>query len=352
MRAIPGMLSRNVVLTAGAAGCALAAGCAPAVLTDTRWNEAAARPAGAACTVTVEDVGTRPWTGTRLYTAEGRLIWGQSRLEYDSRSEERVEHDAAGRVVTVVSRYEREFREGSCDVEGGCDQPARRSLARMRFTYDAGGRVVRAVTETTWYRRDRERWIEVATDRDTVELGYDAAGRLIERSGPSGAARFEYRGDTLVAAWFRATVSMRSRIERDASGRVSRIDRGQAVQAFEHDDAGRLTRVRWGQPGDDLDEDQTWRYDAAGRLAYQDRGHARLPGADRDGITYRYDALGRLTARLRGSTVLVTYGYEGACDRVVVEPAIAAPQALEVAFGRSCAVSPGYLVTVCAPPLR
>ncbi len=340
------------VLTARAVICVLAVGCAPTVLTDARWNDAAARPAGGACTVLVEDVGPRPWTGTRIYAADGRLIWGQNRLEYDSGTEERVDHDAAGRVAGVVSRYERAFREGNCDVEGGCDEPAVRELARTRFAYDAGGRLVRASTETTRFRRDRERWIEDDTEREVVGFGYDGAGRLIERSGPNGTARLEYRGDTLVGASFRASVSSRQRVERDAAGRVSRIDRGHAVQTFEYDAAGRLIHAIWDQQGDGLDEDQAWRYDAAGRLVYQDRGHAQLPDADRNGTTYRYDDLGRLIARVHGSTVLVRYAYEGACDRVVVEPGIAAPRAVDLAFGPSCATSPGYLVTVCAPTPR
>ncbi len=65
----------------------IVAGCAP-MLTDTRWNEAVARPAGGACTVTVEDMGPKRWTGARIYAVDGRLIWGQNRLEYDSHSED------------------------------------------------------------------------------------------------------------------------------------------------------------------------------------------------------------------------------------------------------------------------
>jgi hypothetical protein len=150
--------------------------------------------AAAACVVTVTQPGPEPSETQRMYAADGRLLWGQTRLEYDALPEEQIRYDQAGRPVAIATRSERQARKGLCEVLGGCDEPAERTLASMQIDYDAAGRVTTLQTTTTHYRLEDGAWREGDDDVSFVHYTYDDKARLLEAVPPAALVSYAYAG--------------------------------------------------------------------------------------------------------------------------------------------------------------
>ena len=110
-------------------------------------------PAAATCEVLetyTEATGAAP--RIPKYTSDGRLLSAQTRLTADGHG---LEHVAwkNDRIARIDSTYETPSRQGNCDVEGGCDEPAVRTVGTSLYRYDATGRWTGLDHETVEYRR-------------------------------------------------------------------------------------------------------------------------------------------------------------------------------------------------------
>ncbi len=237
------------------------------------------------------------------YTSEGRLLFAQTRLTYDGHGFEHVtwKND---RVVRIDSYYENAFREGSCDVEGGCDKPAFRTVETSLYHYDSAGRWSGLDHELVEYRQRENNWVEHRDDarelryvfqgdrlvaieggeRGDVELGWKN-GHPATRRFDGRTSTYEWKNDRLVMYhWF------------------------DYAQSFEYDVAGRLVREELASKSGDPTITE-WTYDAAGRLiseSHTTRNETRQ-------TVWTYDAEGRITSTAQDGRVNRTFTYRGSC---------------------------------------
>jgi RHS repeat-associated protein len=239
-----------------------------------------------------EGEGAARWLTTRLgYDGASRLV----EVDEDGRRT-RFGYDGAGRLVEATDpagnavRLELDaggnaVRVHRISVDSAGLMPPRPSTSER--AYDALGRLVRATDPSgvsIALAYDGLGYLASVTRPDGLAVRYehDRAGRLVAERRELGAGDavdlgFEYDADGLLAAWI--------------------DDRG-ARTSFAHDAVGRL--VSETRPGGATTR---YAYDAAGRLS-------RLSRPDGTVVDHRYDALSRLVAvdAARGS-VREAYGY-------------------------------------------
>lgn len=221
----------------------------------------------------------------------------------------RWEYDAAGRETAqyngddLLARIERHARTRTATITDhtGPGAPVVHSLEFDRLGHlvrrDTGGR------ETRWtHDADGLRVAMSSPDGSTVRYARDAAGRVtaVEHSA-FGIVRYEYddggalrslRAADSEQAWLRehgfvtehvrttAGVVDVTRITRDGSGRITRIDGPTGTTTYEHDDAGQLVAAHAGRVTSE------WAYDPAGHLVSE-----RVDGRVRQ---FEHDAAGQL----------------------------------------------------------
>lgn len=239
-------------------------------------------------------------TWSYTYDALGRCT---SETDFDGRSLHYT-HDTFGRLTSRTNglgqtvHYERDSagRVVVKDAEG----------ALTRFTYDASGRLVRAVgpdADLSYVRDASGRVLrELCNGRELTHL-YDETGRRIRRTTPSGAvSSWDFRGDrsALLDASGRQ-VSFRF----DEAGRetVRRVGEDLTID-HAYDDRGRLTGQLVRAAGDRTVQHRTYAYRPDGHLTEVDD---RLTGPRRFELTPE----GRVTCV---STAQGTerYAYDGA----------------------------------------
>ncbi|HVV84737.1 MAG TPA: hypothetical protein VHE35_16845 [Kofleriaceae bacterium] len=309
------------------------------------WSEARP-PEGAMCEVGIHEVdGMGPYDRVQRFDAAGHLRYETTRLTYDGRGHEEVTWDAAGaHVVRVDSYYEQDARRGDCDDEGGCDEPATRTIDHATWRWTARGDLARATSKTTefvddrgtggWkvsaehsedhgYRRDHD----VVVDTDDG-LRFDAGGHPISRDHQGVGRRyrdtFEWNGDRLaVCRWMGYTQAFAY----DANGRLVKQTLSRA-----HDEGG--------DTGDTVD---SWTYDGAGRLVVHARDESG--GREHHEWTWSYDDAGRLAHFTNGPGSTKDYTYGPGCPANLNQPAL--PTALRQAGLGACVRSAGYSIDTC-----
>ena len=179
---------------------------------------------------------------------------------------ERYEYDAMGNVIRIIDR------KGQVSVYD-YDLLGRRVTARYAdgsgadLTYDAGGRLIRAVADGT-----------------TVLLEYDALDRLTAETTALGTTRYGWDALGRRATMIRPDGTTTT-YTYDAGSRLTRLVRGSQIVELEYDDAGR--RRRLGLPGA---IDAEYLYDSAARLA---RLTYRKGQRELGTLAYTYDDLDR-----------------------------------------------------------
>lgn len=316
------------------------AGCATPHLTAAEWPTT--RPA-APCEVTVVDTdGMGPFTRFERYDAAGHLVFSTTRLTYDGRGSEYLAW-RGDQLVAVDTYYEQDFRQGNCDVIGGCDEPARRTVARTELAYrgtllsqiDTRTRTfVMGATAGDWVQADRDhdatqyRWQGtdlVAVDDWTYSFrdGHPVSGQRSDRFKMHSS--FEWSGDRLMTyRWF------------------------DYVQTFEYDDRGRLVREVLATPKDPRSETTitTWTYDGD-RLVQTLRARS-FPGATTSQDNqwkYTYDDAQRLVRTESSPAVFQTRSYSASCPPNLAQPNL--PSAPRRANLTPCIRTPGYAVNTC-----
>ncbi len=298
------------------------------------WVEA--RPSGPCEVKIVETDGMGPYERAQRFDAGGHLLFATTRLTYDGRGYEYVTWDPRGEhVVRVDSYYDQDARRGDCEVLGGCDEPARRTIDHAAWRYDDGGALAADESSTDEFVSDRETRWKLASEHTTHhryrrdhglvvderdDLRFDTAGHVTSREhdgmGRRNRDTFEWRGDQLaIYRWFDYT------------------------QSFYYDDRGRLAKQTLISKRD-TDTTDTWTYDDAGRLTV----HARdqYNGPEHHEWTWTYDDAGRLAKSTNGPGSTAIYTYSGTCPANLDQPNL--PSALRVT---ACIRSAGYSIDTC-----
>lgn len=258
-------------------------------------------------------------TTTLAYDAAGRLV---ERVDGAGRRR-RWSYDESGRVRTFGAAGEEPVtiardalgREIAVDEPGGFSHALgwdragrlverRRGDIALRWGYDDDGR--RALVgypdgSETAYTYDGGGLLATLRHPATgaIELERDAGGRLVGARGDGMRARWEYDGGDLVGYAFDAGDVRRSaRLTRDPIGRVVAAVVDGAEQRFAYDPAGQLVAAG----------DVAFFYDAGGRLARE-----RAPTGT---VEYEHDAAGQLVRRRRAGGGQIAYGYDGSGRRV------------------------------------
>ncbi len=272
--------------------------------------------------------GMGPFAHVQRYDAAGHLVFGTTRLTYDGSGGEYLTWDGP-ELVRVDSYYAQGFRRGDCAVEGGCDEPAARTIDHTSLAYEQGRLVgtdrtmleFRLDERGAWMLHDRRRY------RDDAEYDGDrlvrfrgdirwANGHPVERRHGKFDDTFEWAGDRLVLyRW---------------SG---------FAQAFAYDDRGRLASER--MTGPNTDKTTTWSYDDAGRLVSRVATDASGPYE----WTWTYDDAGRVVRSTSGPASSIVYTYGASCPGKLDTPNL--PTALGRAGLVVCARSPGDLYNTC-----
>ncbi|GAB3749836.1 hypothetical protein GCM10028864_23860 [Microlunatus parietis] len=265
-----------------------------------------------------------------------------------------IEYDAAGRLVARTDpsgrRTEWSFLAGrmsSLQVDGRLVAEITRDLRNRRVRVADHFDPDRPVEhELTW--NGRRQLTSRRRGADRVEWTYDSDGRRDSRTGPDGRRTgFEYDGNgrltavdhpllgratfgydgagrliragagDLIQAWSHADGfvvehtltgpdgAARTRLERDAWGRIGSITDGSGRRSFGYDEASQLVEERR-----DDGTVSTWQFDRAGRLAVEAVAGRRCG--------YAYDAAGQLISTDTGETQ-VRYHYDEAGRRVRAE---------------------------------
>jgi YD repeat-containing protein len=276
----------------------------------------------------VDTDGMGPFERVQRYDAAGRLVFGTTRLTYDGSGREYLTWDGP-RLVGIDSYYAQGFRRGYCDVEGGCDEPATRTIDHTSLSYDDG-----RLTDT---------------DRRTLEFGHGDRGAWMLHDRRRYRDKIAYDGDRLVR--FRGDIRWANGhpVERRngkfestfewAGGRLAVYRWSGFTQAFAYDDRGRLASER--MTGPNTDTTTTWSYDDAGRLASRVATESSRPYE----WTWTYDAGGRVVRSTGGPATSTVYTYGASCPANLNAPAL--PTAPGRAGLVACARSPGDLYNTC-----
>lgn len=255
-------------------------------------------------------------------------------------------HDTAGNLssITYPNGAMKSF---SYDEEGRLSSRTERNGDEVSFVYDDGGLLVRkeipggesidytydarfnlvsatdssGTTEMIYSPRDElirvtypdGRWLEFGYDENgrkirtadgsgfEVNYEYDSRGRLsaINHSGDHLNAR-RGAGDGLITAY-----------SFDAAGRVTRQDAGNgSYTIYGYDEGNKLASLANHDPAGTIVSSYNYTYDELGRRTNM----TTLMGT----YSYTYDAADRLTSVSTPASRVLTYGYDGAGNRVSV----------------------------------
>jgi YD repeat-containing protein len=314
----------------------LVAGCAPHPLTPLDWRS---QPPAAPCETT-ETYTDAMGTDQRIarYDASGRLVFAQTRLTYDGRGFEHVIWDA-GRVARIDTFYEQDAREGNCDVEGGCDEPAYRTVERTHFRYDSAGRLRHeARTKWTYAANETGGWTQSGDEDHERGFRYEG-GKLVAIEHDRGDERFEHEHGHPVRRHFAGRTSQ---FEWQGN-RLVMFRWFDYAQSFEYDDRGRLVREVLAKKSDGAAQPQTteWAYNAAGHVLSETMRTAHAVRTQ----SFDYDDQGRLARTSQDGRPIRTYAYGAACPARL--NAVRAPTAERRAGLDLCIGSPGYAFDSC-----
>jgi RHS repeat-associated protein len=327
-------------------------------------------PLGLPTRVTTADRASRTFT----YDPRGALTGATDPLGATTR----YRYDARGRLASWTDPtgglWTQEYDEVGRPV-AGTDPLGRRTASNrdhlgrtvarryadgtgQRWWYDRAGRLTGTGTiddpsPRIAYRHDPAgRLVTAAEDGRSVELTYDEAGRLVSRTTPSGrlewaydiddrcvavgragdaAFRFDYDDDGRLATVSHPTLgtrtidrdedgrprTARSSAQRDAAGRIVRLDRDGHTLTFGYDPAGQLVsaegpwgvqRLTWDAGGRRTVEEtpagtSRCSYDAAGQLA-------ELHRPDGVRVSFSYDTAGRRTTARADDGTSVDYAWD------------------------------------------
>ena len=261
------------------------------------------------------------------YDPAGRQLWQENA---DGRRTEWT-YDADGEVTSisvdgvVQSAYQRDLRArrltivDTTDADRTCVHELRwngrrQLVSRSRdgqaitWTYDADGRRTSMTTpggSTTRYEHDAAGHLTAVEHpllgRATFDR--DASGRLVAAAAGELLQSWEYADGFLAAHTVTGSDgAVRTALTRDASGRVTALERDGVTTEFGYDDACQLIAATTG------DTATSWRYDAAGRLVaettdgratehtYDAAGQLLSTNAPGRQVSYGYDAVGRRTS--------------------------------------------------------
>jgi RHS repeat-associated protein len=288
------------------------------------------------------------------YDARGQVsawtdpLGGRHLLRYDEVGRQTAVTDPLGRTTAVTRdrngavetvRYSdgsglRWWRDPAGRLVGrgvsGGDQP------RLRYGYDPAGRLVTAEPASPASPADAA---GPAAPDTTVRLDYDVVGQLVARTTAAGRLEFGYDADGRRVSAGRAGAvplaydydedgylravdhpalgprrlardadgrpDVRGRtVERDAAGRIVRIDQHGTELRFGYDAAGQLVTAEgpWGR--------QTLTWDLGGRLIAEDHGDSAST------VRSTYDDAGQLVTRQVGDAAATTFRYDAAGRRV------------------------------------
>jgi RHS repeat-associated protein len=288
------------------------------------------------------------------YDARGQVsawtdpLGGRHLLRYDEVGRQTAETDPLGRTTTVTRD-----RNGAVETVRWADgsglrwwrDPAGRLVGRgvlgedqprLRYGYDPAGRLVTAEPVSPAGSSDAAGAagpdVSVALDYDVVgrlvarttaagrlEFGYDADGRRVSAGRAGGVPlRYGYDEDGYLRSVDHPALGRRllardadgrpeipgRRVERDAAGRIIRIDHHGTELRFGYDAAGQLVTAEgpWGR--------QTLTWDLGGRLISEDHGDPATT------VRSTYDAAGQLVTRQVGDAAATTFRYDTAGRRV------------------------------------
>jgi YD repeat-containing protein len=290
------------------------------------WREQVPR---APCEVHIVDTdGNGSFDRIQRYDAGGHLVFGTTRLSYDGRGREYLTWDGP-RLVRADSYDEREGGQEPCDLEGGCDEPATRTIARMTLDYD-GDRLTR-------------------TDRTDHEFDRDERGIYVLRERRYYSDDIAYDGDRVVG--YHGTIHWDNHHPLERHNKLNtdtlewsgdRLDTYRwppFMQTFAYDDRGRLASER--MTGPETDATTTWSYDESGRLF----SRVTTSTSRRYEWAWTYDDVGRVVRATSGSASSTVYTYGASCPAKLNAPAL--PTALGRAGLVVCARSPGDLYNTC-----
>ncbi len=261
-------------------------------------------PTTSACTVLEighdrPDPRSPPRESRWAFDARGALIEHDYNPEYHSRARLLFRRDSSGRLLAIDYRYERAAEDFPCASEGGCYMPPVSAQGRVELEYERG-KIVRRVDARS------NGPLRIDTFR------YDAQGRRVEHSSPSGVERYEYTNGALVRrrAWDFSHGHGDELFVYDAANRLTEVQRqmcgsicgARQSKRLSYTTQGWLERVS--HPEGSVD---TYRYDDAGRIIERGDG-------ERVRAWYRYDDAGRISAWGTGEQPLREYRYSvGAC---------------------------------------
>jgi YD repeat-containing protein len=267
------------------------------------------------------------------FSEDGRLLFAQTRLTYDGHGFEHVTWKA-GRVARIDSYYENEYRQGNCDVEGGCDEPASRTIEGSKYHYDSAGHLTAIEHAKSEFRQDGTRWVEHDSDDDETRYIYRHGQLVAIEGGEMGDVQFRWKqGHTVERLFDRRKSTYEWNGDRLVMYRWFDYE-----QSFVYDSAGRLVREVLASKSDGVDNPTTteWTYDAGGRVISE----TRKTRTEERPMTWTYDDQGRVTSAAQDGRVNRTFEYGAACPanlRVVRAPSAEMRAALGV-----CIRSPGY----------
>ena len=306
------------------------------MLSPTGWRET---PPAAPCEV-VETYTDAMGTDRRIskYSEDGRLLFAQTRLTYDGHGFEHVtwKND---RVVRIDTYYENAFRQGYCDVEGGCDEPAYRTIETTEYRYDSAGRLTVVAHEKREYRQRGTRWVEHDDEYSERRYVYDKGKLVAIEGGEMGDVALTWKNGHPVERHFDGRVSTYEW----SDGRLVMYRWFDYEQSFEYDTSGRLVREVLASKSQGVDNPTTteWTYDADGRVTSETR---KTRNEERP-TTWTYDEQGRVSSAAQDGRVNRTFEYGASCPanlRVVRPPSAELRSNLAV-----CIRSPGYSYDNC-----
>ena len=265
-------------------------------------------PIGRVTTATYDKAGrqvsqTDPDGNTTVWSFDE--VGLESGLTVNGRLVTEIRRDARTRTATIIDRT----RDGAEITHTLRFNRLGRLVERtsadrtMRWEYDADGARTGMVTPdgvTVRYTHDPVGNVTRIDHSELGEVAYarDAFGRILEARAGDLTQTWDYR-DGYPVQHTRADQSGVSvtRIDRDESGRIIRVDGPDGVTEYQHDDACELTSAVTNG------EEATWTYDQAGRLV-QESGTTGTRA-------YAYDAAGQLQNVVATDGEVTEYAYDG-----------------------------------------
>jgi len=194
--------------------------------------------------------------------------------------QESYQYDAAGNLTQFTDRknqiaafaYDALNRRTTATYQG--DTPA----STTTFTYDAGGRVMRAS--------------DTAAGAGTIDFGYDTLDRLIQEITGQGTVAYQY---DVLGRRTQMTTNGQSPVtyQYDVASRLTRVEQGSLFATLGYDNAGRRTSLGYSNG-----TTTSYAYDLASRVtAITHNG----PNGLIEALAYTYDAAGNRTSLTRAN---------------------------------------------------